>query len=167
MGVAQFSIGLFWVHEFTVPGYVALVVISSVFIAAAVVATPTGRRRAIVVGLPASFVLAEWLRDRFPLHGFPLASAALGQAAGPLAPTARLGGSLLLTAEVVLAGIAGAELFHCARSWAQLRSPWNTASADALSARRTRGRGRRGRGGGGGGAGCWALVARGAARTGG
>jgi apolipoprotein N-acyltransferase len=125
LGVGQFSVGLFWVHEFSIPGYLALVVISSLFAAAAVVSTPTGRRRAIAIGLPASFVLAEWVRDRFPLQGFPLGSAALGQAAGPLAPSARLGGSLLVTALVVVVGVAAAEVVQAARAWRELRSPWN------------------------------------------
>jgi apolipoprotein N-acyltransferase len=131
LGVGQFSVGLFWVHEFSIPGYLALVVISSLFAAAAVVATPTGRRRAIAIGLPASFVLAEWARDRFPLHGFPLGSAALGQAAGPLAPSARLGGSLLVTAVVVLVGVAAAEVVHVARGWRELRSPWHVRTVRA------------------------------------
>ena len=118
-------------------GYVALVLISTLFSIAAVVATPTGRRRAIVVGLPALFVLAEWARDRFPLQGFPLAGAALGQASGPLTPTVRLGGSLLLTAELVLVGVAAAEIVHAVRGWRDLRSPWRATSADARSARST------------------------------
>ncbi len=49
-------------------------------------------------------VLAEAVRGAWPFGGLPLAGIELGQAAGPLAPAARLGGRLLLVGLVALAG---------------------------------------------------------------
>ncbi|HET6964081.1 MAG TPA: apolipoprotein N-acyltransferase [Acidimicrobiales bacterium] len=105
-GVVDYVIGLLWVQEFSVPGYVAVVVVSALYALLAVALVPTARRGWVAVGLPCTFVLADWARDRFPLGGLPLAGLALGQASGPLAPVLRLGGSLALVAETVLIGVA-------------------------------------------------------------
>jgi apolipoprotein N-acyltransferase len=105
-GVGQFVLGIWWVLEFSVPGYVALVVVSGFYIAVALLLIPARRPLGIVLAMPAVFVLAEWARDRFPLGGFPLGSSVLGQAVSPLAPSLRLGGSLLLDGETVLVGVA-------------------------------------------------------------
>jgi apolipoprotein N-acyltransferase len=128
LGAAQYSIGLFWVHEFSLPGCIVLILWSSLYIAVAVSLVPTGRRRSVVLALPALLILADWLRDRYPFGGLPMGEASLGQAAGPLAPTLRLGGSLLLTGETVLVGVVLAEMIHLVRSWRQLRSPWSVGA---------------------------------------
>jgi apolipoprotein N-acyltransferase len=125
LGAAQYSIGLFWVHEFSLPGCIVLILWSSLYIAVALALVPTARRRSVVLALPAMLILADWIRDRYPFGGLPIGEASLGQAAGPLAPTLRLGGSLLLTGETVLVGVALAELVHLLRAWRQLRSPWS------------------------------------------
>jgi apolipoprotein N-acyltransferase len=109
-GVADYAIGLAWVQEFSVYGYVALVVVSGLYALLAVVLVPAGRRGTVAVGLPAALVAADWARDRFPLGGLPLGGLALGQAAGPLVPVARLGGSLALVGVTALAGVALASL---------------------------------------------------------
>jgi apolipoprotein N-acyltransferase len=109
-GVVDYVIGLLWVQEFSVFGYVAVVVVSALYATVAVVLVPSGRREWVAVALPCLFVLSDWARDRFPLGGLPLAGAALGQVASPLAPVLRLGGSLALVAETVLVGVALAEL---------------------------------------------------------
>lgn len=109
-GLVDYAIGLLWVQEFSVYGYVAVVVLSTLYAVAALLPVPTSRRGFVAVGLPAAFVLSSWARDRFPLGGLPLAGLALGQASGPLAPVLRLGGSLGLVAETVLVGVALAEL---------------------------------------------------------
>lgn len=109
-GLADYIIGLLWVQEFSVPGYIALVVISTVYAALAVVLVPTRRRVGVAAGLPCTLVLADWARDRFPLGGLPLAGLPLGQATGPLAPVLRLGGGLGLVAATAVAGVALAEL---------------------------------------------------------
>lgn len=115
-GLADYIIGLLWVQEFSVPGYIGVVLISTLYSTVALVAVPTGRRRYIAVALPTVLVLADWARDRFPLGGLPLAGLSLGQVAGPLAPTLRLGGSLGLTGETALVGVALAEVTR--RAWA-------------------------------------------------
>ena len=124
LGAAQYTIGLFWVHEFSLPGCIALILWSSLYISLALALVPTGRRRSVVLALPAVLILADWLRDRFPFGGLPLGEASLGQATGPLTPTLRLGGSLLLTGETVLVGVVLAEMVHLLKSWRDNRSPW-------------------------------------------
>jgi apolipoprotein N-acyltransferase len=104
-GLGQYVIGLWWVQEFSIPGCVALMIVSALFVAAAVLVTPSATRAHVAAGLPAAMVLSDWLRARFPLGGFPLGGASLGQTVSPLVPTVRIGGSLLLTGETVLAGV--------------------------------------------------------------
>ncbi|HEX3541328.1 MAG TPA: apolipoprotein N-acyltransferase [Acidimicrobiales bacterium] len=112
-GLGQFAIGLWWVTEFNGAGYVALLVLSMLFMAAAGAAAPAGRPAGVLVGWPAALTLAEWLRGHVPLGGLPLGGVPLGQAAGPLAPVARLGGALLLTGVTAAAG-AGVALLAAA-----------------------------------------------------
>jgi apolipoprotein N-acyltransferase len=129
LGIGQFVIGLWWVQQFSIPGYLALVVIGAFYFALAVAVVPSDRRRWVAIALPASMILAEWVRDRYPLGGFPLGAVSLGQAAGPLAPSVRLGGSLLLMGTAVLAGVALAAGWWAARSWLALRSPGRAPTA--------------------------------------
>jgi apolipoprotein N-acyltransferase len=102
---------LWWVTEFSVPGYGALVVIEVAIVAVAVLLVPPGRGR--MLAFPAALVLAEAARGRWPFGGLPLAGIDLGQVGGPLAPAARLGGHLLLVALVGLGGVALAALYEC------------------------------------------------------
>jgi apolipoprotein N-acyltransferase len=114
-GLGQFVPGLWWVQEFSVPGCVVLMLVSALFVAVACSLVPSSRRRGIVLGLPALIVVMEWVRDRFPLGGFPMGGAALGQTLSLLAPSLRLGGSLLLLGTTVLAGAALTEAVHLVR----------------------------------------------------
>jgi apolipoprotein N-acyltransferase len=134
VGVGQFVLGIWWVQEFSIPGYLALVIVSSLFITVALAVVPARRRRGVILALPVVFLLAEWLRDRFPLGGFPLGSGALGQAVSPLAPSLRLGGSLLLTAETVLVGVVVFEAVQVGRRWFAPRSmpPLQTSKVRSL-----------------------------------
>jgi apolipoprotein N-acyltransferase len=135
-GAGQFVPGLWWVQEFSIPGWIALIVVSGLYTTAAVAVVPTGRRSSVAVGLPVAMMAAEWARDRAPLGGFPLGEVALGQVASPLAPTLRLGGSLLLTGTAALCGVALAELAEAARRWHAARSPWSAGRPRRADARR-------------------------------
>jgi apolipoprotein N-acyltransferase len=107
-GAAQMGIGCSWAAQFSRPGYAALIVVEALFVVAATGAVPPGAGR--VAGFSGALVLAEAARESFPFGGLPLASAALGQASGPLSVLARLGGPLAVTAGVALAGAGLAEL---------------------------------------------------------
>lgn len=107
-GVAQMAIGLAWAAEFSVAGYAALVLLEALFLAAAAALVPPGRGR--VPAFAAALVLAEAARDATPFGGMPLASAALGQAGGPLAGLARIGGTLAVVGGLALLGAAIAEI---------------------------------------------------------
>jgi apolipoprotein N-acyltransferase len=95
------------------PGYLAATAIYAFYLGLACAVAPGGRWRWL--GLPAALTLAEALRFTFPFEGVPLASLAIGQAAGPLAPLARIGGVLLLT--LVTAGIGVALSAAWERRW--------------------------------------------------
>ncbi|HUY61349.1 MAG TPA: hypothetical protein VMW49_05685, partial [Candidatus Dormibacteraeota bacterium] len=69
-GLGQYGIGLWWVQEFSGYGCAVLIVLSTLYVAGALLAIP-GRRWGIFV-LPAAFVLDDWARYHFPLQGFPL-----------------------------------------------------------------------------------------------
>lgn len=96
--------GMAWMWFLTAPGYLAASAIYAFYLGTACAVTPAGRWRWL--GLPAAITLAEALRFRFPFEGVPLASLAIGQADGPLAPLARVGGVLLLTMVTVALGMA-------------------------------------------------------------
>ena len=104
-GLAWLLPGMAWMWFLTAPGYVA---------ASALYAAVPGRGlrrhpgRALAVARPARppSRSPRPLRFRFPFEGVPLASLAIGQADGPLAPLARIGGVLLLTMVVVAGGVA-------------------------------------------------------------
>src|SRR5205823_2348496 len=101
-GLTLYSIGWWWMSEFTGPGYVIAVLIEIAILALACLVVARGRLWA----MPAALVLAEYTRDHFPFGGVPLAGLPLGQVGGPLAPAARVGGQLLLVALLGCAGIA-------------------------------------------------------------
>src|SRR5579875_3845897 len=132
-GLGDYLPGLFWVHQFSIPGYIAVVVVSALYALAPILATPTSRRRCIAFALPCGFVVSDWARDRFPLGGLPLGGLDLGQAAGPLRPVLRLGGGLALTGVTVLAGVALAALA------ALVYRGWNRRSVTASMAAATAG----------------------------
>ena len=97
----MFATGLWWSLSFSGYGGAVLIVVEALTPALACALTPPRRGR--VVALAGAMVLVEALRDRWPFGGLPLGGVALGQAAGPLAGSARIGGPLL----VVGAGVVG------------------------------------------------------------
>ncbi|HEV3399173.1 MAG TPA: apolipoprotein N-acyltransferase [Actinomycetes bacterium] len=114
-GLGWLGPGLWWIVDFSAPGYVAATIVEAAIVALAMVAVPPGRGR--LVAFPAALVLTGVVAGHWPFGGVPLAGIPLGQAAGPLAPAARLGGHLLLTA---LVGVSGAALAALAE-WAGAR----------------------------------------------
>jgi apolipoprotein N-acyltransferase len=102
-GLGCYAIGLFWARAFNWYGAVVLILIEALFFAAAAVATPPRRGRALAfVG---ACTLAESVRMTWPFGGLPLGGVFLGQARGPLVQLARLGGPLLITAGVWAGGV--------------------------------------------------------------
>jgi apolipoprotein N-acyltransferase len=102
---------LYWISEFHVVGYGCLLLLEGSFFAAAGALT----RRVEV--LPATYVLAEWLRGVIPFGGLPMGGLPLGQVTGPLAPAARLGGAYLVTGVAVALGVAGFLAVADRRRW--------------------------------------------------
>jgi apolipoprotein N-acyltransferase len=99
-----FGPSVFWMLDFTLPGYGVVLALWGGFWAFAAVACPPGRRR--WPALVGATVLAEFLRWSWPFGGQPLATVAMTQAGAPLGPTVRLLGPLLLVALVVGVGVA-------------------------------------------------------------
>ncbi len=107
-----------WLKDLTLPGYLVAVVLYSAITGLALAACPPGAGRWLA--LPGAWVVQEALRGAWPFGGVPLSTLAVGQVGGPLAPLARLGGTLLLGAVTVVVGLAFAAL---------LRRRWWTAVA--------------------------------------
>ena len=109
-GLGMFLPGLWWMTEFHFFGTFLVMLLETAFVAGGVALAPPRRWR--VVTVPAALVLAEAARSTVPFGGLPMAGIPLGQVAGPLGATARLGGELL-----VLGGAAavGAALNEAAR----------------------------------------------------
>ena len=84
-----------WMWFLTAPGYLLASALFAGFHALAAIAAPSGPWR--VVGRPVAHTLAEAARFCFPFGGVPLASLAIGQAAGPFVGVVKVGGALLLT----------------------------------------------------------------------
>ena len=110
VGFGQYAVGLWWVNEFNVAGYVALVLHGMACAALVAALVPVRRRFGVLLGLPAALVVGDWIRGHYPLQGLPIGGIALGQVGGPLAPAARLGGTLLVAGLTALAGAGVAEL---------------------------------------------------------
>jgi apolipoprotein N-acyltransferase len=101
---AWLAMGMAWMWQLTIPGYIAATAVFAGYHAVAALAAPQGRWS--VVGRPLAHTLAEALRFSFPFGGVPLATLGISQAASPLAGTARVGGVILLTWAVLQAGFA-------------------------------------------------------------
>jgi apolipoprotein N-acyltransferase len=135
-GIGLYGPGLYWATTFNVYGGIVLIIAESLALAIACGACGSGRGR--ILALPGAMVLAEWLRDIWPFGGLPLGGVALGQASGPLAGVARLGGPLLLTGVVWLAGAGLGSLAQGAMASLAARrtssSARTAASASSLGA---------------------------------
>jgi apolipoprotein N-acyltransferase len=96
--------GLWWMTEFSLPGFVLAVVLESAIVAVFLAAAPAGRWQ--LLGLPAAFVLLDAFRGRWPFGGVPIATFGETQIEGPLLQVARVGGALGIGAILGVAGIA-------------------------------------------------------------
>ncbi len=103
-GLGWLAMGMGWMWQLTVPGYIAASLVFAVFHGLAALVAPTGRWR--VIGRPAAHTLVEALRFSWPFGGVPLASMGISQAGGPLIIVARVGGVILLTWVVFQLGFA-------------------------------------------------------------
>jgi hypothetical protein len=101
-GAAWLFPGMAWMWFLTAPGYLVAASMFAGFHAVGI------RQRAVCGGdrRPAAHTLAEALRFCVPFGGVPLASVAIGQAAGPFAEIVRVGGVILLTWFVFQVGFA-------------------------------------------------------------
>ena len=97
-----------WVIDFQAVGYVVLALLGASFFTAAGALVPTGGVWA-GVGAAGAITVAESLRARVPFQGFPMGGLPQGQAGGPLAAAARLGGTTLVTLAAALVAAALAE----------------------------------------------------------
>lgn len=113
-GVGLYLPGLWWMRDFSLPGYVVATLLEAGILAAGVALVPgtDARRWRQVVAFPAALVLVEAVRGSWPFGGMPISGIDLGQVGGPLAPAARIGGRLLL---VALVGVGGVALVEMAR----------------------------------------------------
>jgi apolipoprotein N-acyltransferase len=88
-----------------IDAWVAVTVIEALWFAGLGAAlAAAGRLRWWPVAGPLVWVGQEFLRDRWPFHGFPWARLAFGQADGPLVRLAAWGGAPLVSFAVALAG---------------------------------------------------------------
>ena len=102
-----------WMWFLTAPGYVVASMMFAALAGVAVALVPAGR--GWWYALPAAITLVEALRFCFPFGGVPLASLAISQVAGPLAPIARVGGAVLLTWVTLQLGVGLGLLTSAAR----------------------------------------------------
>ncbi len=94
-GAAWTYLGMAWMVQLTVPGYLFAGVLYGGFHACAALAVPAGRWQ--IIARPTAHTLVEALRFSFPFGGVPLASMGIAQVAGPFAGVARIGGVILIT----------------------------------------------------------------------
>ena len=108
-GLGVFVPGLWWAQHFNWYGALVLMVLEALFFALAGALTVPGRGRTYsAIG---AFVLAEYLRESWPLGGLPIGGLPLGQTNGPLFDIARLGGPFSLMLALCVGGAAIRVLF--------------------------------------------------------
>jgi apolipoprotein N-acyltransferase len=111
-GVGLYVPGLWWMRDFSLPGYVVATLLEAAILMVGLWLIE-GRRRA--VAFPAALLLVEAVRGSWPFGGLPISGMELGQVGGPLEGAARIGGRLLLVALVGAGGVALAGMVR--RRW--------------------------------------------------
>ena len=106
-GAGWMYLGMGWMVQLTLPGYIAACLIFASLHGVAAMAAPTGPWR--VIARPAAHTLVEALRFSFPFGGVPLATLGISQVAGPLSGIARVGGVIVITWVVFQIGFALAD----------------------------------------------------------
>jgi apolipoprotein N-acyltransferase len=112
-GIALLWPTIWWIHELTLPGWIIAGPALAAFLGVVVAFSPAGAGRWLA--LPGAWVLFEAWKGRWPFGGVPLSNLAVGQVAGPLAPIARVGGSLLVGAVTVVVAVGISAALR--RSW--------------------------------------------------
>ncbi|HEY2429557.1 MAG TPA: apolipoprotein N-acyltransferase [Acidimicrobiales bacterium] len=130
-GLGLYGVTIWWFTEFNFIGGLLSMMVEAAFLAGAAALTPPGRGRRI--GWVGALVLQDWLRTYIPFGGVPLGGIPLGQAAGPLAPAARLGGQLAVTAVVALLGVV-LETAGRGALRGRHRVPWRQATFPVVAA---------------------------------
>lgn len=128
-GIGFLAPGLFWMTEFSAPGYVLGVLIETALFTLGIVIVPATAARWRWPGFVAGLVMAEGLRGIWPFGGVPIATLAQTQIGGPLAPTVRLGGTLLLAALVAATGAVLAVAWR-ERAWRE--RAWRPAAGGVV-----------------------------------
>ncbi|WP_419855262.1 apolipoprotein N-acyltransferase [Candidatus Poriferisodalis sp.] len=129
--LGAYLLGLFWMTELTVPGWIAAVPVETLIMALPLSLVPAGGRwRAL--GVPAALVLGEAVRWQVPFGGVPMSNLALGQAGGPWLSTAVLAGALGVIALVGVGAVIVERL--CAREWCAVSWPAVVAIAAPIAA---------------------------------
>ncbi len=103
-GAGWMYLGMGWMVQLTLPGYLVAAAVFSLFHAGAALIAPIGVWR--VIGRPLAHTLVEALRFSFPFGGIPLATMGMSQVGGPLVDVVRVGGVILLTWVVFQLGFA-------------------------------------------------------------
>jgi apolipoprotein N-acyltransferase len=135
-GLGLYVPSLWWAIPFNVYGGIIMMLLLGVGPALACAVVPPGRGR--TPALAGAMVLVEVLRDSWPFGGMPLGGVVLGQAAGPLAGTARLGGQYLVLGLVWLLGgglgalaVAGTRTLAYRRAATRVRAGWSALAEHA------------------------------------
>ena len=120
--LGAYLLGLFWMTELTVPGWIVAVPVETLIMALPLSLVPAaGRWR--IAGVPAALVLGEAVRWSVPFGGVPMSNLALGQVSGPWLGAAALAGPLGVVALVGVGAVVVERLFArewCAVSWPAL-----------------------------------------------
>lgn len=128
-GAAWTYLGMAWMVQLTVPGYLFAGALYGGFHACAALAVPAGRWQ--IIARPTAHTLVEALRFSFPFGGVPLASMGIAQVAGPFAGVARIGGVILITWIVFQIGFLLGDLIRVGWNRFAARSSDRTDSDDA------------------------------------